>query len=93
MISFHCNQCGVAILDSERGYVTGCQHFPLEPDGGWIDVATSGMPDFREFGFQSGKSLDVRRESGEEVAGVIYQGYGLFGTELFQDVTHWRSSR
>jgi hypothetical protein len=28
MSSFTCNFCGVAIVDSPRGYLTGCKHFP-----------------------------------------------------------------
>lgn len=30
MSSFHCPHCGTAILDSPRGYVTECRHYPLE---------------------------------------------------------------
>lgn len=31
MSSFVCNECGAMILDSEDGYVTECEHWPLEP--------------------------------------------------------------
>ena len=30
MSSFTCPRCGADILDSPRGYTTGCPHFPLE---------------------------------------------------------------
>ncbi len=30
MSTFICDKCGTAILDSENGYVTGCEHWPLE---------------------------------------------------------------
>jgi len=28
MSNFNCKYCGVAILDSENGYVTECEHYP-----------------------------------------------------------------
>jgi hypothetical protein len=30
MSNFYCEVCGAVISDSERGYVTGCEHYPLE---------------------------------------------------------------
>mgnify|MGYP001559577818 CR=1 FL=1 len=30
MSSFLCDKCGTAIIDSERGYVTSCEHFKAE---------------------------------------------------------------
>jgi len=27
--SFKCEHCGADILDTERGYITGCEHYPL----------------------------------------------------------------
>ena len=30
MSNFYCEICGTAILDSGRGFTTGCQHYPLE---------------------------------------------------------------
>lgn len=30
MSSFYCEHCGTAIEDTPRGYVTGCEHYPLE---------------------------------------------------------------
>jgi len=30
MSSFTCNKCGETIIDTPRGYTTGCQHYPLE---------------------------------------------------------------
>ncbi len=29
MSNFICEKCGVAILDSPRGYITGCEHYPI----------------------------------------------------------------
>jgi hypothetical protein len=29
--SFHCPECGTAILDTPQGYITGCEHYPPEP--------------------------------------------------------------
>lgn len=29
MSNFECEKCGTAIIDSPRGYVTGCDHYPL----------------------------------------------------------------
>lgn len=30
MSSFICEHCGTAIIDSDTGYVTGCEHYPVE---------------------------------------------------------------
>lgn len=30
MSNFNCEQCGTAIIDSPAGYVTGCEHYPIE---------------------------------------------------------------
>ena len=30
MSSFNCEHCGTPIIDTHRGYVTGCPHWPLE---------------------------------------------------------------
>lgn len=30
MSSFYCELCGAACLDSERGYITGCEHYPAD---------------------------------------------------------------
>ena len=30
MSYFHCAVCGAIILDSNKGYTTGCKHHPLE---------------------------------------------------------------
>ena len=29
MSNFHCEKCGKAILEDERGYYTSCEHYPL----------------------------------------------------------------
>jgi len=29
MSNFTCEKCGVDILDSPRGYITACEHYPL----------------------------------------------------------------
>jgi len=28
--SFYCEHCGTAIEDTPNGYVTGCNHYPME---------------------------------------------------------------
>ena len=28
MSSFYCGKCGALCLDSERGYTSGCEHYP-----------------------------------------------------------------
>jgi hypothetical protein len=30
MSNFACEHCGTVISDSETGYVTGCEHYPIE---------------------------------------------------------------
>lgn len=30
MSSFYCEKCGALISDSEKGYLTGCEHYPVE---------------------------------------------------------------
>lgn len=30
MSSFKCEKCGKEIIDSPQGYVTECEHYPLE---------------------------------------------------------------
>ena len=30
MSNFICEKCGVSILDSDMGYITGCEHYPVE---------------------------------------------------------------
>lgn len=30
MSSFNCEHCGTAIIDTPRGYITSCEHYPLE---------------------------------------------------------------
>lgn len=30
MSSFTCSECGAEIIDTRRGYVTECEHWPLE---------------------------------------------------------------
>ena len=29
MSSFQCEHCGTNILDGDKGYYTGCEHYPL----------------------------------------------------------------
>lgn len=31
MSSFICEHCGKNIIDTPTGYVTGCEHWPIEP--------------------------------------------------------------
>ncbi|NOQ52478.1 MAG: hypothetical protein GQ578_09720 [Desulfuromonadaceae bacterium] len=30
MSSFYCEICGKNIIDTQRGYITGCEHHPIE---------------------------------------------------------------
>lgn len=30
MSNFYCGKCGTVIIDSPTGYVTGCEHYPIE---------------------------------------------------------------
>lgn len=30
MSNFICEYCGANIIDSDHGYVTGCEHYPME---------------------------------------------------------------
>ena len=30
MSSFYCEQCGTLIVDTEHGYITKCEHYPIE---------------------------------------------------------------
>ena len=52
-------------------------------------IAISELPDFRIYGFHTGKKVEVRYADGEEDV-VIYHGYGMFGKDNREDVTHWR---
>lgn len=58
----------------------------------WIKIESAkDLPSFVEYGFQTGKKVEVRRLYGSEEV-TIYQGYGLFGNGLsmFEPCTHWR---
>jgi hypothetical protein len=28
--NFICEECGAKVVDSPRGYITGCEHYPVE---------------------------------------------------------------
>ena len=30
MSSFYCEKCGTNIIDTPSGYITGCEHYPLD---------------------------------------------------------------
>jgi len=30
MSNFSCEHCGTSICDSPSGYITGCEHYPIE---------------------------------------------------------------
>lgn len=30
MSSFNCEKCGTPIIDTPRGYITECEHYPLD---------------------------------------------------------------
>ena len=56
----------------------------------WIAVAEE-YPDFRLYGFHTGNKVEVRFADGlEEV--VVYHGFGVFGNDNREDVTHWRTN-
>ena len=38
MSSYYCEHCGAAIIDSPKGYVTGCEHWPMGKYSGWNHV-------------------------------------------------------
>ena len=52
-------------------------------------IAMPEYPDFRIYGFHTGKKVQVRYEDGKEEV-VLYHGYGMFGKDNREDVTHWR---
>lgn len=33
MSNFTCEKCGMSIIDSDDGYITGCPHYPNITDG------------------------------------------------------------
>lgn len=61
----------------------------------WVAVPTletvGEYPDFRVYGFHTGRQVEVRFSDGQEEL-VIYQGYGMFGKDFREDITHWRPS-
>lgn len=42
MSSFNCNECGTAIIDTDKGCVTACEHWPM--DGLRITTDVSNQP-------------------------------------------------
>ena len=45
MSSFNCNDCGTEIIDTDKGYVTACEHWPM--DRAYITTSainSTGMP-------------------------------------------------
>ena len=63
--------------------------------GDWIAVPTlktvGEYPDFRLFGFHTKSRVEVRFSDGTELV-TFYGGYGMFGPDNREDVTHWRPS-
>jgi len=55
----------------------------------WIEISTQELPSFSEYGFHTGKLVDVRYADGTEET-TIYNGYGLFSIHDREDATHWR---
>lgn len=56
MSNFKCEKCGADCLDSDRGYTTGCEHYPPDlisstPTKDQIKMALSGLAhDMRDVG-------------------------------------------
>jgi len=57
----------------------------------WIDIESQGLPDFRVYGFHTGRMVEVRLTDGTEYT-VFYHGYGIFGdgTAIITSVKYWR---
>ena len=56
---------------------------------GWTEAYF--WPDFNEYGFHTGKFLDVKLADGCVLTCVVYQGQGIFGAgDGLQDVAQWR---
>ncbi len=45
MSSFNCEKCGLPNLDSEYGYIAGCEHYPPEFDGRYKTKILQGSMD------------------------------------------------
>jgi hypothetical protein len=60
---------------------------PFEVPPAWIPTKGS-LPCFKCFGFHTGKKLKYRLNDGTEHEG-IYQGWGMFGLDSREDVSHW----
>ena len=58
----------------------------------WHKIPYQGLPDFRVYGFHTGKTVEVRQNGTQETKRVKYLGYGEFGGfgETLKNVTHWR---
>lgn len=39
MSSYNCNECGTAIIDTDNGYVTACDHWPMDRNRITTDVS------------------------------------------------------
>lgn len=55
-----------------------------------ISDANGKYPDFNVYGFHTGRKVVVRYSDGNEDV-VAYQGFGMFGNDDRQDVTHWKA--
>ncbi len=60
MSNFQCSQCGTALIDSPTGYVTGCEHHPIEKP-----MAKSGIDQMVERLQGRRKSLLRRLKNGK----------------------------
>ena len=43
MSSFICGFCGKEIIDTENGYITGCEHYPIEERPQSLDPKTEAL--------------------------------------------------
>ena len=46
MSSFQCLICKTNIIDTPKGYITGCKHYPLEKKSIKIDKEAKNIMDF-----------------------------------------------
>lgn len=60
MSNFICQQCGKTIVDTERGYITGCEHYrvSLGRDGDRMEIMIGKPENDDSFGINSQANLN-----------------------------------